>query len=96
MGGLRGKVRAVMHLGMQAGEENPGCPLPAVGLRNNLSCTAHMVVLHITSNSRILIWLVSAVSKAVLPTTCIASERQPAEPCWVTAQHHVCAKASLN
>lgn len=31
MRGLGGKVRAIMHLGMLAGKEKPGCPLPAAG-----------------------------------------------------------------
>lgn len=31
MRGLREKVRAVMHLGMLAGEEKPSCPLLVVG-----------------------------------------------------------------
>lgn len=30
MRGLGGKERAIMHLGMLAGKEKPGCPLLAV------------------------------------------------------------------
>lgn len=70
MRGLRGKVRAVTHLGMPAGEEKPGCPLPAAGV-SGISSAVLLTRLFFTSflSCRILRWLVAAVPKALLSTS---------------------------